>query len=109
MIRVEHRAIIQAPVEQVFSQAADYRKWPEWCEGVADVETATDLEKSSPERLLVEPRRTAEDYFPSRVISQSVGKRSLFHTPRNAPSAIGRAPARRNTVSPTIRTHSSLW
>ena len=41
MIRVEHSTIIQAPVEQVFSYAADYRKWPEWYEGVSDVTTTT--------------------------------------------------------------------
>jgi coenzyme Q-binding protein COQ10 len=41
MIRVEHSIIIQAPVEQVFSYAADYRKWPEWYEGVSDVTTTT--------------------------------------------------------------------
>jgi hypothetical protein len=43
------------------------------------------------------------------VVLHSVGERSLFHTLRNTPSAIGRAPAKRNTVSPTMRTHSSLW
>jgi transposase len=39
----------------------------------------------------------------------AVGERSLFHTLRNAPSVMGRAPARRKTTSPTMRSHSSLW
>jgi hypothetical protein len=39
----------------------------------------------------------------------AVGERSLFHTLRNAPSVIGRAPTRRKTTSPTMRSHSSLW
>ncbi len=39
----------------------------------------------------------------------AVGERSLFHTLRNAPSVMGRAPAKRKTISPTMRSHSSLW
>ena len=39
----------------------------------------------------------------------AVGERSLFHTLRNAPSAMGSAPAQRKTISPTMRSHSSLW
>src|ERR1017187_2038420 len=39
----------------------------------------------------------------------AVGERSLFHTLRNAPSVMGRAPAKRKTTSPTMRSHSSLW
>jgi len=39
----------------------------------------------------------------------AVGGRSLFHTLRNAPSVMGRAPAKRKTTSPTTRSHSSLW
>ena len=38
-----------------------------------------------------------------------VGARSLFHMLRNAPSVMGRAPARRKTTSPSMRSHSSLW
>jgi len=41
MIRIEKSVEIPAPVEQVFSYAADYRKWPEWFEGVSDVENTT--------------------------------------------------------------------
>jgi len=37
------------------------------------------------------------------------GERSLFHTLRNAPSVMGRAPASKKTISPTMRSHSSLW
>ena len=37
MTRIEHSVVIQAPVEQVFSYAADYRRWSDWYQGVADV------------------------------------------------------------------------
>ena len=39
----------------------------------------------------------------------AMGERSLFHTLRNAPRVMGRAPAKRKTTSPTMRSHSSLW
>ena len=38
-----------------------------------------------------------------------VGERSLFHTLRSAPSVMGRAPANRKTISPIMRSHSSVW
>lgn len=41
MTRIEHSVIIQAPVEQVFSYAADYQKWSEWFEGVSDFNATT--------------------------------------------------------------------
>src|SRR3990172_4119252 len=41
MIRVEHSITIEAPVEQVFNYAADYRTWSQWFEGVSDVKTTT--------------------------------------------------------------------
>lgn len=36
MTHIEHTVLIQAPVEKVFSYAADYRTWSEWFEGVSD-------------------------------------------------------------------------
>jgi hypothetical protein len=41
MIRVEGSVTIQAPVDQVFTYAANYRKWQEWFEGVSDVTPTT--------------------------------------------------------------------
>jgi uncharacterized membrane protein len=41
MIRVEHTITIEAPVEQVFNYAADFRKWHEWFQGVSDVRNTT--------------------------------------------------------------------
>jgi len=41
MTHIEHSIIIEAPVEQVFNYAADYRKWCEWFEGVSDFKPTT--------------------------------------------------------------------
>jgi len=41
MTRIEHSVVILAPIEQVFSYAADYQKWSEWYEGVSGVKTTT--------------------------------------------------------------------
>jgi len=43
MIRIEHSVVVQAPVEQVFSYAADYRRWPEWYQGLSDVTATTSV------------------------------------------------------------------
>ena len=34
---------------------------------------------------------------------------SRFHMLRSTPSAMGTAPTRMKVMSPTMRTHSSLW
>jgi uncharacterized protein YndB with AHSA1/START domain len=41
MNHIEHSVIIPAPVDQVFSYAADYLKWAEWFEGVSDFKPTT--------------------------------------------------------------------
>ncbi len=50
MIRVEHSIVIQAPVDRVFSYAADYQKWPEWYAGVSEVKTTTAATKGNKAR-----------------------------------------------------------
>mgnify|MGYP001063152253 CR=1 FL=1 len=47
MTRIEHGIVIPAPVEQVFDYAADYRRWSEWFEGVANVKPTTEVERGS--------------------------------------------------------------
>ena len=41
--------------------------------------------------------------YPAWCNLYAVGERSLFHTLCNAPSVMGRAPAKRKTTSPTMR------
>ena len=41
MTRIERTVVIQAPVERVFSYAADHQKWAEWFESVSDVKATT--------------------------------------------------------------------
>ena len=41
MTRIENSVIIQAPVERVFSYAADHQRWSEWFESVSDVKVTT--------------------------------------------------------------------
>ena len=64
-----------------------------------------------PHNRLVRNIRTVSGFprGPCGCSLYAVGERSLFHTLRNAPSVMGRAPARRKTKSPTMRSHSSLW
>src|ERR1019366_103497 len=53
--------------------------------------------------------RNSFNGYPVGYSLYGVGERSLFHILRNAPSVMGRAPAKRKTTSPTMRSHSSLW
>ena len=53
--------------------------------------------------------RAGQTRLPVWCSLHAVGERSLFHTLRNAPRVMGRAPANRKTISPTMRSHSSLW
>jgi coenzyme Q-binding protein COQ10 len=56
MIRVEHSVVIQAPVEQVFSYAADHQKWSEWYDGVSDVNTTTAVSQGNGARYAYKVR-----------------------------------------------------
>jgi len=56
MTRIEHSVIIQAPVEQVFSYAADYQKWTEWFEGVSDFKATTPVTQGNGARYAYKAR-----------------------------------------------------
>lgn len=75
MTRIEHSVIIQAPVEQVFSYAADYRKWSEWFEGVSEFRPTTDVKQGNGARYAYKARLMGisarveteiHDFVPSR-------------------------------------------
>ena len=56
MTRIEQSVIIQAPVEQVFSYAADYQKWTEWFEGVSDFKATTPVTQGNGARYAYKAR-----------------------------------------------------
>ncbi len=56
MTRFEHSIIIPAPVEQVFSYAADYQKWAEWFEGVSDFKATTPVMQGNGARYAYKAR-----------------------------------------------------
>ena len=56
MTRIEHSITIETPVEQVFSYAADYRKWTEWFEGVSDFKATTAITQGNGARYAYKAR-----------------------------------------------------
>jgi uncharacterized membrane protein len=56
MKRVEHSVVIQAPVDRVFAYASDYRKWPEWYEGVSEFIPTTQVTRGSGTRYAYKAR-----------------------------------------------------
>lgn len=47
MEKVERTIIIDAPVQDVFSYAADWQFWPDWFQGFSDVSTITEVERGN--------------------------------------------------------------
>jgi uncharacterized membrane protein len=56
MTHIEHSITIETPVEQVFSYAADYRKWSEWFEGVSDFKPTTEITQGNGARYAYKAR-----------------------------------------------------
>lgn len=56
MTRIEHSITIEAPVEQVFAYAADYRTWNEWFEGVSDFKPTTAVTQGNGARYAYKAR-----------------------------------------------------
>lgn len=56
MTHIEHTVTIEAPVEQVFSYAADYQKWSQWFEGVSDFTPTTDITQGNKSRYSYKAR-----------------------------------------------------
>ena len=47
MTRVEDTVIVDAPVHTVFAYASDWRRWPEWFEGVSDFRPTTEITRGT--------------------------------------------------------------
>ena len=47
MQKVEHTTIIEAPVREVFSYAANWQFWTEWFEGFTDCSAITEVERGN--------------------------------------------------------------
>lgn len=69
MTRIELNVIIPAPVEQVFSYAADYRTWTEWFEGVSDFRATSAISLGNGARYA----------YRARLMGVSVGVETEIH------------------------------
>jgi len=56
MTHIEQSVIIPAPVEQVFSYAADYRTWTEWLQGVSEFKATTAITQGNGARYAYKAR-----------------------------------------------------
>ena len=56
MTRVEDSVIVDAPVHAVFAYASDWRRWPEWFEGVSDFRPTTDATRGTGARYAYRAR-----------------------------------------------------
>jgi hypothetical protein len=122
------RAIFRAILSIGVAPSSGTRTWPHGIERTiveADRKYQPETTATPPNRILEKdtqyrfrPHMFILDLLPvyplgeipncARIVFH-LGERSLSHTLRSAPSAIGNAPANRNTISPTMRRHSSLW
>jgi coenzyme Q-binding protein COQ10 len=56
MTRIERSIIIEAPIKDVFSYAADWRKWSDWFEGVSNFKATTEVEQGNGARYAYKAR-----------------------------------------------------
>ena len=56
MTRIEHSVVIPSPVHEVFAYAADWQKWCEWFEGVADFKATTPVTQGNGARYAYRAR-----------------------------------------------------
>jgi len=85
--KIEDSVIIDAPVEAVFGYAFDWRRWPEWFEGLSDVRSTSEIGRGAGARYTYQVRVLG---FPARVETElrdfvegrgwtGVGTRGLPH------------------------------
>lgn len=56
MKRIEHRVVIQTPLEQVFAYTSNYRKWPEWYTGAGEATATTQATRGDGTRYAYKAR-----------------------------------------------------
>ncbi len=56
MTHIEHTITIEAPIEEVFNYAADFRKWSEWFDGVSDFKATTKITQGNGARYAYKAR-----------------------------------------------------
>ncbi len=47
MTKIEESIVIDVPVAAVFGYASDWRRWPEWFEGLSDVRAISDVNRGT--------------------------------------------------------------
>ncbi len=47
MTKIEDSIVIDAPVAEVFAYASDWRRWPEWFEGLSDVRSTAGVSRGT--------------------------------------------------------------
>jgi uncharacterized membrane protein len=56
MTRIEKSVIVDAPVHAVFAYASDWRRWPEWFEGVSDLQPKSEITRGTGARYAYRAR-----------------------------------------------------
>jgi len=47
MTKIEDSVVIDAPVDVVFGYASDWRRWPDWFEGISDVRSTSEVSRGT--------------------------------------------------------------
>ena len=47
MARIEDSVVVNAPVDAVFGYASDWRRWPDWFEGLSDVRSTSEMTRGT--------------------------------------------------------------
>ena len=88
MTRIEGTVEIDAPVEEVFEYAADWRRWTEWFEGVSGFEPTTEITEGNGARYAYRAKmfgipakvETEIHDYEENVGWRGVGTRGIPHT-----------------------------
>ncbi len=47
MTKIEDTVVVDAPIDAVFSYAADWRRWPDWFDGLSDVRPTSEVPRGN--------------------------------------------------------------